>query len=537
MGKLVRKSPESLLGNSSTTDNFLIRYRDFESKYGIIRMNDISGSNIHPVFYSSNLWNSKWFSSNCTVEYDYYGGSYPMHGIRISNYYLNGNANGNPISGERDRIIDLDNYFCPVKIYHVATYPPSRFNVDHGDPKDRYGYNLSYKAIIWLGHKQIHSGSTNTENPLIAYNYTGSSASQSQLANIKTYIGPSSVTPGSGTSSSNLGNNVDSFSFGAISLRYSAGGNLPEGSSWQIKRKQRYAYNGTIKTCCSGNPTNWDYFMNENYSGSDLFTFAIPGDWQDDTDSNTWWMYGICATDTELADNSYIELSGYQASNHTTHLILYYIGQENPWASSGQSYSSITGFVNCSTSDKPDYKDNLRYIYIFRKQFSRGFDCSSNFKPIIVDSLVNNHKKIKIILRYSCTPPSGNVNCYKFRISFHYDIKYYTGSGYGHVTGDCDFTTNRIDAPYGLSNSETMVESNIWAYHKGSYPNTVTFSNVKYGIAYDTSGWNPSTPSLNKTLTIINGNSKTPTETIGKAELSVSFDFTTSGNNCSCLAF
>ena len=282
--------------------------------------------------------------------------------------------------------------------------------------------------------------------------------------------------------------------------------------------------------------------MNENYSDADLFTFAIPGDWQDYTDQNSWWMYGICASDTELADNSYIELSGYQGSNHTTHLTLDYIGQENPWASNYSSYNSITGFVNCSTSDKPDYKDNLRYIYIFRKQFSRGFDCSSNFKPIIVDCLVNNHKKIKINLHYSCTPPSSNVNCYKFRISFHYDIKYdikhYTPGGmYGHVTGDCDFTTNRIDNPYGLSNTETMVESNIWAYHKGSYPNTVTFSNVKYGIAYDTSGWNPSTPSLNKTLTISSGSPSTPIETIGTTTLSVAFDFTASGNNCTCWVF
>ena len=129
MGRLVRKSPESLLGSSGTTDNFLVRYRDFESKYGFVRMNDISGNNIYPVFYSSHLWNSKWFSSSCSEEYNYNGSTQPMRGIQISNYYLNYLANGDPIAGERDRIIDYNNYFCPVKIYHVATYPPSHFNV------------------------------------------------------------------------------------------------------------------------------------------------------------------------------------------------------------------------------------------------------------------------------------------------------------------------------------------------------------------------------------------------------------------------
>lgn len=389
MSDIILRKEQVLYGTSG--DKELVRYRHFESYDG---MKQAFQATTYPTaYYSGSIAGITSFTNMFLYNVNNYGHS----GCAVSNYELGTSSPATPKRSEllRDRYYnsDVTMYFINMNIVQDTSM------FDYAE--DVNGNHNSYKIKGWIGWRGLYNanGTEAYSNPVI---------SATTLSNVhSSLVDPSPYYQ------------ANSYAFGHFYLRLSSttitgliNSNGNSTSSYvQYAFQGNYVVNGCSKditiAAYKGDGYNPTYY--KSYIG-----WIIPGDYNDTTDPDTYFIYGYVATAIKLYPYSYVNLSNY---GHTTRLNLTYIGDDNAvYASNGQSTTSASGFLNF-TSGSQDRNDGLRYIYKFCSQFSRGFIANVSNDSLLLGGIKNVIVFVTCSCGVSCAPTGVNYTI-NMRYSF-----------------------------------------------------------------------------------------------------------------------
>lgn len=397
MGKLKLRS-ETFAANG--TSYILNPYRNFESYTGMYQSYDFpsSGSSNDVYYLPISATNFQTYA----IEFYYPTITSTYDGIKVMDYTLGTSSASTP---KRHELIRSDRYDGNMTIYFIPACIPGDKSEGWNLPIDEHNNVINFKYKAWIGWKQGHTGSTNYDNPFF---------NASTLSAIKTTL-----------TSPNPTQQAESYSFGHFYMRYSTNG-IAGLTSWsgssassnaQAASVMNYAYNG-IKNRAVWCTYNGDGYTSSGITGANHGAWIIPGDENDNTDSNCYYIYGYLATSKKLQPNSFMNFSDY---SQTMRIYVSYIDDDGiPWLSSGQSYASNSGFLNFGSYSNrlQDYNDGLRYIYKFMKVFNSGFSNTPD-GALMINGPTNNITQLHIRKIWSLVPhPSID-----YRFEFRYSIQ------------------------------------------------------------------------------------------------------------------
>lgn len=390
---------------AETGDEMLNTYREFEPQVGI-----------RQSFFEHSVWYSKvqpfMFLASGTVQEDT-----EDTGVEVLNYSLGTSA---PIIPDRHKIIPQKDYVGGITLYYNSICgEPGSFEQNPTVPTTDEGNNINYKANIYFGWQHgINGDGTICNNPFFGLSSsppTNSTQNSNNLTALKNIlVSPYPI------------NKPESYAFFEIYKRYSENyiygtewGNNHSTSSNHFTGFRFYCVHGGKKRTMQDayfkgpwiNTRDTDIsYGNRTYhlSFADRQTnFIIPGDPYDQTDPNTYWIYGILATNYPLNSNAYIALHSYYNESLNCDIPVQYFGDDNSFRlSGGQTTRSDSGYLNFSSSTQQDRIDGLEYIYIFRKLINRGF-INEDYPygdGLILYGLWNQHWWLKINITFTITP-------------------------------------------------------------------------------------------------------------------------------------
>lgn len=469
---------------AESDDEMLNTFREFEPQVGI-RQNFFD----HSVWYSEVQPFMFWASGLVQEDTE-------DNGIEVLNYSLGTSA---PITPDRHKIIPQKDYVGGITLYYNSiSGEPGAFEDDPTVPTTDEGNIINYKANIYFGWQHGNDDGTICNNPFFGLSSsppTNSTQNYNNLTALKNIL-ESHYYPT---------NKPESYAFFEIYNRYSD--NYIYGNGWDNNYPtSNKHFTGFRFYCVHGgkkrtmqdahfkgpwiNTRDTDLpYGNTTYHLSVLSrqtNFIIPGDPYDQTDPNTYWIYGILATNYPLNSNAYIKLRAPWDVSNNCDIPLQYFGDDNSFRlSGGQTTRSDSGYLNFSSSTQQDRIDGLEYIYIFRKLINRGF-INENYPygaGLVLYGLWNQHWWLKINITFRITP--YNWGTYPMTKTLYVKLRNTRNNDEVEInlTTSADMTSS---GPVGgivtfvFYKSSSTVNGNSSTYSATASPNTLNWT-IHYG--------------------------------------------------------